>query len=238
MLAGLSGQFVALSFLVLVPLVYTEQLPLFRITDLHILPPVGRLERPAPIEQPAASPQREHAAPSVFRLDKLVAPVAIPKQTPDIIDPPSVAIASELGPYVPGALSDPHGLSIGIPAPAIRIPGPAPRPDVREPVKAAVEMPGNPVPVGGKVQEAKILHRVIPTYPQLARQVHVSGTVQLVGIIGTDGRIKELRVIKGHPLLVQAALDAVKQWVYRPTLLNDRPVEVIAPIDVHFTLIQ
>jgi protein TonB len=64
----------------------------------------------------------------------------------------------------------------------------------------------------------------------------ISGTVRLTGIIGKDGVIQQLQVIDGPPLLVQAAVDAVRQWVYRPTLLSSKPVEVIAPIDVIFTL--
>ena len=90
--------------------------------------------------------------------------------------------------------------------------------------------------MGGKVQEAKLIHRVMPTYPPLARQARISGVVKLQGIIGKDGRIRELQLLSGHPLLAQAALDAVRQWVYSPTFLNNEPVEVIAPIDVNFTL--
>lgn len=66
----------------------------------------------------------------------------------------------------------------------------------------------------------------------------ISGTVRLQGIIGKDGSIQQLQVLSGPPLLVQAALDAVRQWRYQPTLLNGEPVEVISPIDVIFTLSQ
>ena len=85
---------------------------------------------------------------------------------------------------------------------------------------------------------AKIVRKVIPAYPPLARQARVSGTVQLLGVIGKDGTVQQLQVISGHPLLVSAAVEAVKQWLYRPTLLNGEPVEVVAPIDVNFTLAQ
>lgn len=83
---------------------------------------------------------------------------------------------------------------------------------------------------------ARLIKRVEPVYPALARQARISGTVELTGIIGTDGRIKELRVLRGHPLLAKAALDAVRQWIYEATLLNGEPVEVIAPITVTFRL--
>jgi len=70
----------------------------------------------------------------------------------------------------------------------------------------------------------------------LARTMRVSGVVHLVGIIAKDGTIRNLELISGNPLLARAAIDAVRQWVYKPTLLNGEAVEVIAPIDVNFTL--
>jgi periplasmic protein TonB len=94
------------------------------------------------------------------------------------------------------------------------------------------------IPVGGDVQAAKLIRKVVPGYPALARQARVSGIVRLVGIVATDGTVRNLQLISGHALLTQAALDAVKQWIYQPTLLNGQPVEVIAPIDVIFTLSQ
>jgi protein TonB len=75
-------------------------------------------------------------------------------------------------------------------------------------------------------------------YPPLARQTRISGTVRLHAIIGKDGSVQQLEVLSGHPLLVQAALDAVRQWRYRPTLLNGEPVEVDTTIDVIFSLNQ
>jgi protein TonB len=77
-----------------------------------------------------------------------------------------------------------------------------------------------------------------PVYPPLAKQDHIQGTVKLSATISKDGTIQKLEVINGHPLLVPAALEAVKQWVYQPTLLNGEPVEVITQIDVNFTLSQ
>ena len=83
---------------------------------------------------------------------------------------------------------------------------------------------------------AKLINRVVPAFPEMARRLRVSGTVRLLGIIGKDGRIRELRVLSGHPLLRQSALDAVGQWVYSPTILGGQPVEVEAPIDVNFEI--
>jgi periplasmic protein TonB len=92
--------------------------------------------------------------------------------------------------------------------------------------------------VGGAVQAAKLVNKVQPQYPPLARQTRISGTVKLHAIIGKSGTVEQLQVVSGHPLLVQSALDAVKQWRYQPTLLNGEPVEVDTEIDVIFSLAQ
>jgi TonB family protein len=96
--------------------------------------------------------------------------------------------------------------------------------------------PMGPLRVGGNVQAARILRRVAPEYPMDARMAHISGTVRLHVIIGKDGGIKQLEVISGHPALTGAALDAVRQWRYKQTLLNGEPVEVDTTIDVIFAL--
>ena len=90
--------------------------------------------------------------------------------------------------------------------------------------------------VGGQVQQSNLIQRPVPAYPLQAKQEHVQGLVRFNVIIGKDGHIKSLALISGHPLLVAAAQDAVKQRVYRPTLLNGDPVEVTTIIDVQFTL--
>ena len=84
--------------------------------------------------------------------------------------------------------------------------------------------------------EGNLVHRVSPEYPQLARQARIQGTVVLRAIISRDGRIENLQVLNGHPMLVQAAIDAVRQWRYRPYILNDQAVEVETQITVNFTL--
>ena len=90
--------------------------------------------------------------------------------------------------------------------------------------------------VSGGVQAAKIYRRVVPIYPELAIRARISGTVHLIAVIGKDGTIQNLRTVSGHPLLVSAAIEAVRQWLYKPTLLSGDPVEVIAPIEVNFNL--
>ena len=90
--------------------------------------------------------------------------------------------------------------------------------------------------VGGNVQAMNLIKQPRPVYPPLAKQTRVQGVVRLIAIIGRDGTVQNLEVESGHPLLVPAALEAVKEWVYKPTLLNGEPVEVTTQIDVNFTL--
>jgi protein TonB len=100
--------------------------------------------------------------------------------------------------------------------------------------------PGTPqrIRVGGNVQQAMLVSQPRPVYPPAAKLARVQGLVRLNAIIGKDGAIQNLDVVSGHPLLVPAALDAVRNWVYKTTLLNGEPVEVITTIDVNFTLTQ
>lgn len=94
------------------------------------------------------------------------------------------------------------------------------------------------IKIGGSVQQTKLINQPHPVYPPDAKAARIQGTVKLQATIAKDGTVKYLEVISGHPLLVQAALDAVKQWVYQTTLLNGNPVEVMTEIDVNFTLSQ
>jgi len=105
-------------------------------------------------------------------------------------------------------------------------------------VNVTIQAPGMRIKVGGNVQQLMLVNQPHPTYPPDAKAARVQGLVQLQAVIGTDGTVKNLTVLKGDPLLAQAALDAVKQWVYKPTLLNGAPVEVQTTIDVNFTLSQ
>jgi TonB family protein len=96
----------------------------------------------------------------------------------------------------------------------------------------------NKIRVGGNVQATNLINQVRPVYPAAAKEGRIQGVVQLEAIIGPDGHVQDLKVTSGHPLLAQAALEAVKDWVYRPTLLNGNPVTVVTSIDVNFTLSQ
>ena len=87
---------------------------------------------------------------------------------------------------------------------------------------------------GGKVAAAQLVYRKEPSYPTAARQMGAHGEVVLEATIGTDGRVRSVKVISGHPLLVQAAKEAVMQWRYRPTLLDGQPVENKTQISLNF----
>jgi protein TonB len=115
------------------------------------------------------------------------------------------------------------------------VPAAPPPPPVKEAPKAATPQR---IRVGGNVQQANLIRKVQPVYPPLAKQARIQGVVHFTAIIGKDGTIQNLQLINGHPLLVEAARQAVSQWQYKPTLLNGEPVEVVTQIDVNFTLTQ
>jgi len=92
--------------------------------------------------------------------------------------------------------------------------------------------------VGGNVQQVNLIKKVSPAYPQEAKEARVQGTVRYTVLIAKDGTVANIQLISGHPLLVPVSTEAVKQWVYKPTLLNGEPVEVITQVDVNFTLTQ
>jgi TonB family protein len=98
----------------------------------------------------------------------------------------------------------------------------------------AVPAPAGAVRIGGKVAEANLVHKVEPTYPPLAKAAQVQGTVEFTVTIGKDGKIENLQLVRGHPLLVNAAKEAVLQWQYRPTLLNGNPVTIVTSVQVDF----
>jgi protein TonB len=106
---------------------------------------------------------------------------------------------------------------------------PAPPPDVRP-------APQKPVPVGGLIHAPVRVFNVAPIYPQIAQAARIEGTVVIQAIIGTNGNVQDARVISGSPLLNDAALSAVRQWRYTPTLLNNQPVAVIMTVTVSFKL--
>lgn len=102
----------------------------------------------------------------------------------------------------------------------------------------ALTADGQTVRIGGNVQQANLESQVKPVYPTQAKQDRVQGTVQLDVVIDKEGHVEQVSVLAGPEPLIQAAVDAVKQWTYKPTLLNGEPVKVETTVNVNFTLAQ
>ena len=107
-------------------------------------------------------------------------------------------------------------------------------PSIPRPPEPKPPVTTKPIFVSQGAQEAMLIRRVEPLYPMIARQIHLSGTVELRAIIAKDGSVINLEVVSGNPILARAAFEAVKQWRYRPTLLNNQPVEVQTFVTVKF----
>jgi protein TonB len=212
-----------LAVLILIPLIYTEALPKTMMATMLTAPP------PPPPPPPPPIAQIVHVKPQVHLMDagKLVTPKVIPKDIKIIKeDAPDMSSMGMQGGVVGGVAGGQMGGVIGGVIGGV---GGAPPPP--KPTQTRIRQ-------GGNVTAAKLVNKVQPLYPPLARQTRISGTVRLHAIIGKNGQVEQLEVISGHPLLVQAALDAVKQWRYQATTLNGEPVEVDTTIDVIFSLNQ
>jgi protein TonB len=103
-------------------------------------------------------------------------------------------------------------------------------------VKSFDPTPVKRIRVASRVVEANLIRDVAPQYPPEAGRARIEGTVVLLAVIGTDGSVKDVRVENGLPILAQAAIDAVKQWRYKPYLIDGEPVEVDSRITINFTL--
>src|SRR5437667_9489800 len=221
---------------IIIPLLFTDALPKTQLASFLVAPPPPR---PPPPPPPAAAPVKVvKVIPRQFDAGKLMQPKAIPKEVAIIKGeelPPSAGIQGVVG-GVPGGV--PGGVTGGVIGGIIgSVPSAAPPPP---PVKVEEKKAAAPqrIRVGGNVQAAMAIRAPKPAYPPLAKQARIQGVVRLNALIGKDGTIQDLKAASGHPLLVPAALEAVKQWLYKPTLLNGEPVEVVTVIDVNFTLSQ
>jgi len=217
-------QAVFLGLLLLIPLFYTDALPLTSLKSYVEIPvPPGRPQPPPPPDQ-ARRPPQQHA--SNFADNQLVEPIVIPPTVTMLHESPS-DVPAPPGPYVDNSIGGPVGrspLMNQILASNIR------------PVAPPASIQPRSVRVSGGVIEGLLINRVTPVYPTLARNAHIQGSVVLHAIIGRDGTIQNLQAISGPPLLIPAALDAVQRWRYRPYLLTNEPVEVETQITVNFTL--
>jgi TonB family protein len=122
------------------------------------------------------------------------------------------------------------------PSPPAPPPPPAAKLEEPEPEGPAKSKEEEPIRVGGRVVPASILKKTVPVYPPLALKARVEGQVTIAATIDVDGRLRNLRVVSGHPLLIDAAMESVKSWRYRPTTLNEQPISVETVIQVNFAL--
>ncbi len=208
-------QTLILGVFILIPLIYTEALPKGMLNTFLVAP------APPPPPPPPQPIVKAVKAPKIINIQKMTAPTVIPKNIAVVKDEAPV-IYTNSGDGVAGGTGNVLGGLIGS-GPA----GPPPPPKPAAPSR---------IRVGGNVEAASLINKVTPIYPPIAKTAHVSGTVVLHAIISKDGSIQELQYVSGPPLLMKSAMDAVKEWRYRPTMLNGDPVEVDTTIDVVFTL--
>ena len=216
LLISVALQSLLIGALVLIPLIYTEALPKAMLSTFVVAPP------PPPPPPPISTVKvRQVKMAQVFKTHETVAPTVIPKkievekdQAPDVA--PS---AQDNG--IPGGTGDVLG---GIAGNGPAMP-PPPKPQTPQRIT-----------LGGQVVAAKLINKVPPQYPEVAKTAHVTGTVVLHAIISKSGDIEQLQLVSGPPLLAKAAMDAVTQWRYKPTVLNGQPVEVDTTINVVFAL--
>jgi len=170
-----------------------------------------------------------HTAPKQFIANQLIAPKSVPSKVLMVTEeeaPLATGVVGGVPGGVPGA-GVLTGLVGGLPAaPPPKAPPPPPPPP----------KPVGPQKIGGNVVAANLINPVKPVYPPLAKMARQQGTVKFEAMISKEGTIEDLKLISGPPLLVQAAMDAVKQWRYKPTILNGEPTEVQTTIDVNFSL--
>jgi periplasmic protein TonB len=235
---------VLIAILILVPLVFTDQIEGAKLTSILVEPPPAPL---GPPPGPAASVSVARAPAQMTRQadsSALIEPKEIPKEIAPIVDLNS----DGTGPIgIPGGFQNGPGIGLGgggrFPfgrptegaAPPFTPPPPPPPPT--PPVPPPSIKHSEPVRIGGDVQAGKVIYQPAPAYPSLARVARVEGVVVLQAAIAADGTIQTLKVIsETSPLLRSGVIETVKTWKYKPTLLNNEPVEVITTITINFSL--
>jgi protein TonB len=216
---------VLLGILLIMPLMFTEALPTQQLLTMLVTAPPP----PPPPPPPAVAQVVKIAQTDVLNNGELRTPTRIPRKVEMIREeetpPPAISggvvggipggvPGGQLGGVIGGIISSSAKTSVIIP----RI----------EPVKR--------VRISQGVTQGMVVSKIEPAYPKLALLARVTGVVLVKAIISREGNITELQVVKGHPLLVPAAVEAVKQWRYRPYLLNGEPVEVETYITVTFQI--
>jgi protein TonB len=232
-LGAMGFHVVIVAALIIVPLYYTTGT--IHLNEYHEIPVLAPPPL-APPPPPAAGPVAPHIAhPKAklnYTLHKLTAPTAIPKKVSSGSDNVAEA-APDLGEGIAGGVPGgvPGGVIGGVVGGVLGGTGttvPTPPPAVR-PLQRVVR-------VGGNLKAPHQTFSVDPAYPPLAREAHIWGTVVVDAVIDEHGNVVQVRVLSGHPMLIDAALKAVLQWKYEPTTLNGRPVSVELQVQVHFKL--
>jgi protein TonB len=211
-----------IGIMVLLPLIFTEALPKQQLMTFLVAPPP-----PPPPPPPSAAPVK---VVKQIQTDIVNGALRTPTKIPQKIQmvkedeaPPQMAAAGVVG-GVPGGI--PGGQMGGVIGGIISS-TPVAVPKVATPQR---------VRVSAGVTSGLLVRRVQPNYPPLARQARIQGTVVLHAVISKDGSIENLTLVSGHPMLAPSAIEAVKQWKYKPYLLNGEPVEVDTEVQVNFTL--
>jgi protein TonB len=216
-------QAILLGILILIPLIYTEALPKQQLMTFLVAPPP-----PPPPPPPPAAQQIKVVKQIISEITngQLRTPTKIPEKVQMIKEeeaPPAAGIGGVVG-GVPGGI--PGGQMGGVIGGIISS-TPVAVPKVATPTRVRVSQ---------GVSQGLLIHQVKPTYPPLARQARIQGSVVLQAVIAKDGTIQGLKVVSGHPMLTGSAVEAVKQWRYKPYFLNGEPVEVETVVTVNFTL--
>jgi protein TonB len=216
-------QVMIVGVMILIPLIFTEALPKGTTMFMLVAPPP-----PPPPPPPAAAPVKVVKQIQTDIVNgELRTPTKIPNKVKiikeDEAPPPVMASAGVVG-GVPGGVP---GGSMGGVMGSILNSTPTVAPKIATPQR---------VRVSSGVSTGMLVRKVPPAYPPLARQARIQGTVILQATISKEGSIENLQLISGHPMLAPAAIEAVKQWKYKPYLLNGEPVEVETQVQVNFTL--
>ena len=229
--------FVLLTTLILIPLLLPQRIEHWKL--LTLIAPLA----PPPPPPPLAAIQLETPAhPAALKIEPVikvepgtvVMPTEIPKEIARVVDDPPVI---EAGGVSGGVLKGVIGgvlrnvLLTGDKPAELAPPPPPPPPPPAPPIAART-----PIRIGGNIQEPKVVKIVSPVYPKLAIKARVKGTVTLEATVTAEGTVDEVHVISGNPLLIQAAIDCVRQWRYEPTYLNGEPVPVILAAKINFEL--
>jgi periplasmic protein TonB len=216
--------------LILIPLLFTDVLPKQQLLTLLEAPPPPP---PAPPAAPAPTAVKVVKVASDFANGQLRTPGRIPARVQMIKEddaPPPAAISAGVVGAVPGGIPGGQlgGVIGGIISSTSSV---AAVPNLTKPTPQRVRIsPG--------VSKGLLTYRTEPTYPPLARQARIQGVVVLTAVIDKGGNIQNLQVVSGHPMLAPAAIEAVKQWRYKPFLLNGQPLEVETTVTVTFQLRQ